>query len=522
MKSNGKNLSHIFSDVENTLYSLVERSANLSSDTRQLEPGDVFLAYPVGFGQGFSDNREHIPKALSKGVSLVLYDSEHWSESELLSARAVLGDVRCVAVPNLSVLVSEICSRWYGHPSADLEVIGVTGTNGKTTITNWLAQAFGKSYATAVMGTLGYGGIDQLTTTGFTTPDAPRVQRNLAELRQNQFKTLAMEVSSHALDQGRVTAVQFDTVIFSNLTQDHLDYHHSMAEYGAAKFSLFRRADLKNMIINIDDPVGLSWIEQLFLHTKARIWVYGSAQSFAKLTPDQQTGCLPVLFELKEMTHAGTHLKIHTTAKNFNVLVPSMGSFNMHNALAVIATLLAYDLPIEKIIKNIEQLKPVPGRMEAINLGDKNNALTIVDFAHTPDALAKTMQALLPIASQRGGELVCVFGCGGNRDRSKRAQMGRIATELAAKVIVTNDNPRNEDPGQIIEDILQGVAKEHQSKVIIQEDRAFAILSAVKSAKIQDVILIAGKGHENTQEVMGNQFPFSDQDHLRLALRRIA
>jgi UDP-N-acetylmuramoyl-L-alanyl-D-glutamate--2,6-diaminopimelate ligase len=521
MKLNSKNLSSIFEDIENTLYSQVDRGANLSADTRLLAPGDVFLAYPVGFGVGLSDNRMHIPTALEKGVALVLYDTENWLETELLSAREVLGDPRCIPVPDLGKIASEIANRWYGNPSAELDIIGVTGTNGKTTITHWLAQAFGKSHLTAIAGTMGYGSIDDLKTTGYTTPDAPRVQRMLAELREQKFKTVAMEVSSHALDQGRVDGVQINTAIFSNLTQDHLDYHQDMAAYEAAKFELFRRANLKNIVLNLEDETGLVWAQKLIGHSKERITVYGQAQHFAKLTEDQQSKSFPVLYELKAISRSGMLVKVDTRDQNFNLTIPTLGGFNIQNALAVISTLLAYAMPVEKIIKNIEQLKSVPGRMEMINLGDKLMPLTIVDFAHTPDGLAKTLNTLLPVAKQRGGQLICVFGCGGNRDMAKRPLMGQIATEIANKVILTSDNPRNEDPMQIITSILQGIPENEKSRVSVLENRAFAILNTVRTAQANDVIVIAGKGHEITQEVMGKKFPFSDQDHLRLALRRV-
>jgi len=522
MKFNPKNLSVIFADIENTLYSQVDRGANLSADSRLLESGDVFMAYPVGFGRGLSDNRMHIPDALAKGVALVLYDSENWLETELLSAREVLGDPRCVAVPNLGKIASEIANRWYSNPSADLDVIGVTGTNGKTTITHWLAQAFGKSHLTAIAGTMGYGNIEDLQTTGFTTPDAPRVQKMLAELRDQKVKTVAMEVSSHALDQGRVDAVQINTAIFSNLSQDHLDYHQNMLAYEAAKFDLFRRTNLKNIILNIDDTTGLAWCQKLLGHTRARVYVYGQTENFQKLSVEQQAKCIPVLYELKAVGRSGMTVKIDSRERSLTLTIPSLGQFNIQNAMAVISTLMAYDQPIEKIIKHIEQLKSVPGRMEMMNLGDKSSPLSIVDFAHTPDGLAKTLHTLLPIAKQRGGKLICVFGCGGNRDKTKRPVMGSIATDIADKIILTSDNPRHEDPLGIIENILQGIPETQMSKVSISEDRAFAILSAVKMAQINDVILIAGKGHETTQDVMGKKFPFSDQDHLRLALRRLA
>ena len=270
-------------DIQHLMLSEVERAAHLSSDTRLLKSGDVFLAYPVGSGKGFSDNRIHIPKALELGVSLVLYENNSWLEDKLIQAREKLGDSRCYAVSGLASMASEIADWWYGYPSKEMSMIGVTGTNGKTTVTQWLAQSMNKYKKTAVFGTLGYGEVGTLKTTGFTTPDAARVQRVLAELKAQSFDQVAMEVSSHALEQGRVSHVQFKTAIFTNLSQDHLDYHGDMREYARAKFELFRYSSLEKIILNMDDPIGREWIEQLSKKSKAKLWVYGSQESLDQL-----------------------------------------------------------------------------------------------------------------------------------------------------------------------------------------------------------------------------------------------
>jgi UDP-N-acetylmuramoyl-L-alanyl-D-glutamate--2,6-diaminopimelate ligase len=453
MIKNPKVRSVLLDEIEHTLLSLVERTANLAADTRLIVPGDVFLAYPVGFGKGLSDNRLHIPTAIDKGASLVLYDSENWPEDKWLEARSKLGDPRCIAVPQLGQLASEIASRWYADPSKDLEIYAVTGTNGKTTTAHWLTQMLGKLQSTAFVGTLGYGRIEDLQSTGYTTPDAPRVQRMLAELRDKKFKAVAMEVSSHALDQGRVEAVSIHTAIFTNLSQDHLDYHVDMAAYEAAKYSLFERSELRNIILNIDDPTGITWCRKLIGKTRAAITVYGTAESFAKLTLSEQSSVASVLYEHKANHRAGMVVKVAYQAQEFTVLVPSIGNFNLQNAMAVICVLLLNKLPDEKIVKAIEHLKPVPGRMEMINPSDKSKPLAVVDFAHTPDGLEKALNVLAPLAKNRAGNLICVFGCGGNRDRGKRPIMGKISAQIANKVIVTSDNPRNENTHQIIDQI---------------------------------------------------------------------
>lgn len=504
-------------DIQNLLYSEVDRSAHLSSDTRLLGAGDVFLAYPVGSGKGLSDNRIHIPQALELGVSLVLYEKENWSENEHVNAREKLGDPRCIAVPQLASLASEIADWWYGHPSKDLNMIGVTGTNGKTTVSHWISQALGKS--SAVFGTLGYGAIGNLSTTGFTTPDAARVQRVLGELKSQSYKHVAMEVSSHALEQGRVNSVLFKTAIFTNLSQDHLDYHGDMQEYARAKYELFCFPSLEKVVLNMDDPTGRAWIEKLSKTSKAEIWVYGSETSLRQLSSQEKLKT--VVVQHVEATQHGMKFDCQVQGQLVSLQVECIGQFNVDNMMAVLATLLANGMPLETAITAIKHLKPVDGRLEMINLNDNAHPLMVVDFAHTPDALEKVLVALRPIATARGGQLVCVFGCGGNRDKSKRPLMGKLASQLADRVIITSDNPRAENPEDILADIQQGIDQEDQSKVTTAIDRAFAILTSVKQSLPNDVVLVAGKGHERVQEIAGKQFQFSDQDHIRLAIRGV-
>lgn len=512
-------ISLALSDVTHLMLSELERSAHLSADTRLLQTGDVFLAYPVGRGQGLSDNRIHIPTALKMGVSLVLFDSENWSEDQFVGAREVLGDKRCFAVPHLGLLASELSDWWYGQPSQAMKITGVTGTNGKTTVTHWLAQTFSRKHEVAVFGTLGYGQLGQLKSTGFTTPDAARVQRVLAELQTTGFKQVAMEVSSHALEQGRTSHVQFKTAIFTNLSHDHLDYHGDMQEYARAKFELFRFQSLENIIINMDDEYGRLWLEQLSNTSQAALWAYGSRASFSMLKSHSRIHT--IIVEDEEVTKAGMYLNCSINGQKYPLQTGVLGKFNISNMMAVLAAMLAGETPIETALAQCKLLKPVEGRLEMMNLNDAMHPLMIVDFAHTPDALEKVLVALKPIAQARGGDLVCVFGCGGNRDSSKRPRMGKLAASIADRIIFTSDNPRSENPDDIIAQIVEGVEVGNQSKVTVIVDRAFAILSSVKQSQPQDVVLVAGKGHEGFQEIAGKQYAFSDQDHIRLAIRGI-
>ena len=514
--------SSIVLNLENVLRSHVPASSNLCADSRLINSGDVFMAYPVGANEGMSDNRAHIPSALESGAAIVLYEDSAWDEDKFPQARMSLADERCIPVRGLAEIAGELANRWYGMPSQDMQVIGITGTNGKTTVSHWIAQALGQVESTAVMGTLGVGLLGDLSATGFTTPDAPRVHRLLAELKQKQVKAVAMEVSSHALDQGRVNGVHFTTAVFTNLTQDHLDYHGDMLHYEAAKLRLFNLPGLSNAVIHIGDSVGRAWLNQLIEKTNLKIWIFGSESDYSLLAENVRNKCEAILVKDIAATSQGMSFKSKVNNEWHDLSMATVGEFNVQNALAVLGVLLASGLPANKALAALGKLHSVPGRMEIINPNDERHPLMVVDFAHTPDALKKSLEALLPIANVRGGKLVCIFGCGGNRDAGKRPLMGDIASTLADEIVVTSDNPRFEEPEAIIDQIIAGVKPNCQSKTLRHADRASAILSAVKRSTNKDVLLVAGKGHETTQEIAGKKFPFSDVDHIRLAIRGAA
>ena len=487
-------------------------AARIVSDTRQIKVGDVFLAYRVGHGAAIQDNRPYIADALDAGVAAVIYDPTD------LEGILALNDARCFALEHLSAHAGLICSEWYGNPSSQMMVFGVTGTNGKTSITQWLSHALDRPKSrTAVIGTLGIGYPGHLEATGYTTPNAARLQTELKVLLDSNAKQIAMEVSSHALEQGRVNGVQFTTAVFSNLSQDHLDYHSSMAEYAAVKFRLFQYPGLQNAVINLEDPLGRELAMQLLAKTGIHVWGYAiDNNAFAGFEKfgKRLHAVFSSAMRFKDYGYQGIfEWQDHGRTE---VSVPVVGDFNLSNCLAVWACLLASGMDVLEAGKRIALLKPVSGRMEMV-LGNSRSTgpLVIVDYAHTPDALEKVLSALRPIATQRAGKLRCIFGCGGDRDTSKRPLMGRIAAELADHTILTSDNPRSENPEKISADIQAGMRNGASVEVIL--DRAAAILSGVRHAQVNDVVLIAGKGHETSQEINGRKIDFSDQEHVLLA-----
>ena len=487
-------------------------TARIVSDTRQIKAGDIFLAYRVGHGNAMQDSRPYIADALDAGVAAVIYDP---SDLEGISA---LNDARCFALENASAYAGPICSEWYSNPSQQMVVFGVTGTNGKTSITQWLSHALDRPKSrAAVIGTLGIGFPGHLEATGYTTPNAARLQTELKVLLDANAKQIAIEVSSHALEQGRVNGVQFNTAVFSNLSQDHLDYHGSMVEYAAVKFRLFQFPGLQNAVINLEDPLGRELAMQLLAKTGVQVWGYAiDHNAFAGFEKFGKR--LHAIFSsgmrFKENGYQGVfEWQGHGRSE---LSVPVVGDFNLSNCLAVWACLLASGMDPLEAGKRIALLKQVSGRMEMV-LGNSRSTgpLVIVDYAHTPDALEKVLSTLRPIATQRAGKLWCIFGCGGDRDTSKRPLMGRIAAELADHTILTSDNPRSENPEKISADIQSGMSSSKSVEVIL--DRAAAILSGVRHAQANDVVLIAGKGHEISQEINGKKVDFSDQEHVLLA-----
>ena len=458
----------------------------LTLDSRSVQPGWLFIAGPGAR----ADGRAYLAGAYGRGAAAAVYEEKGFSSSARYT--------NAIAVKDLREHIGTIADRFHGSPSQRLQVIGVTGTNGKTTATNLLAQVLDTPLARCgLIGTLGSGFPGKLDPSLHTTPDALSVHALMAKFANAGAKSVCMEVSSHALDQARVGGVAFDIAVFTNLTRDHLDYHGDMDAYGAAKAKLFDAPDLKAAVINQDDRFGQALI------SRARVPVMsfgleGGDVHLRRLTPSIQ----------------GLSMTVVTPAGEVEVQSSLLGRFNAANLLAVLAVLLVLDIPLADAAARLAKAQPVAGRMERFGGGDRQ-PLVVVDYAHTPDALEKVLQALREHTS---GRLLCVFGCGGDRDRGKRPQMGRIAEELADVVIVTNDNPRHEDPAAIINEIVAGM----QSTPRAVPDRTQAIRTALAEARRGDIVLVAGKGHEDYQEIGDQRFDYSDRDTVRALLKGAA
>ena len=471
--------------------------SGVKMDSRLLVEGDLFIAC---FGQ-HHDARDYIDVALQSGVSAVLAESgEGWQGVR------VVQDIPVIAVDNLRVKISEIASRFYGDPSEDLQIIGITGTNGKTSCSHFIAQSLNAGGAKCgVMGTLGYGAQDDLQPTSHTTPDAIFTQKALAELKQNQFDSVVMEVSSVGLHQHRVAAVKFDVAVFTNLSRDHLDYHYDMEAYANSKRKLFSFESLRTAIINLDDNYALSMLD-------------GAARSTEVYTYSLSNIAASVHATSLIMDRHGFAAEVSTPYGKGNIRCKLFGYFNVSNVLATIVTLIddaetKGSVNLQKILENISRLRPVMGRMEIIGSSDEITA--IVDYAHTPDALESALKA---VRSHFEGDIWCVFGCGGNRDMGKRPLMGEVAENLASKLVITDDNPRNENGEDIVQQILHGISDKNNVAVI--RDRAKAISHAISNARKGDIVLVAGKGHENYQDMGGKRTVFSDANHVRLAMQQ--
>jgi len=456
----------------------------LVNDSRKALPGAVFAAYP---GET-RDGRDFIAQAVAQRVDGVLWEADHYQWDPAL-------DIPNAGVLGLKTRIGEIAAHIYGEPSRALHMVGVTGTNGKTSVAHWIAQAFSQlGRKTAVIGTIGNGFPGALTPALNTTPDAIELQQRLAHYRQQGAAACAMEVSSHGLAQGRVNGTSFNVAVLTNLSRDHLDYHGSMENYADAKARLFSWPGLEWVVVNVDDAFG----QQLESETRpARVAGYGF-----------QRGA--VVGEKLRLSQAGLHLNVHTDWGNAEIDAPLLGRFNAANLLAVLTTLLVSGVKLDDACQALAHITPPPGRMQTF--GGNAHPLVVVDYAHTPDALEKVLATLREIVS--GGRLICVFGCGGNRDKGKRPLMGQAVAKGADEVWITSDNPRNEDPRQIIDDILAGTG----GKPHVEPDRARAIFEAIGGAHHGDVVLIAGKGHEEYQEIAGERVPFSDVAVAKKAL----
>jgi len=501
---NGHPAHRQIADALAWLHARVQPGGHLHADTRSLAAGDAFFAYAVDG----ADNRPFIDGAIERGAAAVLVQPEGYG--------GAIDPSTTLAVPALNELAGSIASAWYNDPSDAMLAIGITGTNGKTSCSQWISAALtALGTRCAIIGTLGTGLPGQLVHTGFTTPDAPQLQRSLAQLRDAGAQAVAMEVSSHALHQGRVNGTAFDIAVFTNLTQDHLDYHVTFEAYEAAKACLFAWPELRAAVINRDDATGRRLLASTQGH--ARTIAYGLDETAGTLQDAPQADAWLLASNVRA-TATGTAFHLATSDwGNAEVEVQTLGAFNVANLLGVLGALLAADVPFDAALAELAKLEPVNGRMQRLGGRLQNDEpLVVIDYAHTPDALEKTLEALRPMAAARGGELICMFGCGGDRDAAKRPLMGAIAEKTADGVVVTSDNPRSEDPQSIIEQIVAGMKDASKARRI--EDRASAILQAIRGAAREDVIVLAGKGHEATQEIMGKKRAFSDQDHARLAL----
>lgn len=465
-------------------------ATRLSADSRRVQPGDVFVALP-GLQ---ADGRNFIAQALAKGACAVLAEA---ADEVMVGESAT----PIVEVHGLAALCGEIAHLVYGRPSAHLWLAGVTGTNGKTSVTQWIAQALtALQHPCTVIGTLGNGFLDTLEQSPNTTPDAITLHSSLARFLSEGAEACAMEVSSIGLEQGRAGGAQFDVAVFTNLTRDHLDYHGTTAAYAAAKEILFEAPGLDAAVLNLDDAMGAKLARRL----AGRVRTIAYALTAAHEGPADET----LRAENLGMGAAGVEFDL----RGVHFLAPVVGRFNVSNLLAVIGALLSRGESLERIAAALRGIQAPPGRMQAF--GGNDEPLVVVDYAHTPDALQQALGVLREAATARGGRLLCVFGCGGERDAGKRPQMGAVAEAIADRVSLTSDNPRGEDPQAIIAAILAGMRRSPQ----VQPDRRQAIADAVAAADARDVILIAGKGHEPYQEIAGVRYPFSDIDAAKSGL----
>lgn len=468
----------------------------LSSDSRFTKPGDLFIAYA---GQ-LSDRPQYIREAIARGAVAILRDSP--GEQPAVEIHKKTDKViPIIDLPALRKQAGLIAARFYGNPSAELTMVGITGTNGKTSCSQFIAAALAQAnISCGIIGTLGTGFPQQLEPGFLTTPDPLNLQRQLADLKNRGAKVVAMEVSSHSLDQNRVSGVEFDVGVFTNLTRDHLDYHGSMEHYGAAKRQLFLQPGISKAVINIDDAFGNS----LWQEFASQLDCYSFGMSPAAVSP---------MISASDMrfNHQGIHAQIQSPWGKGALHSHLLGRFNLSNLLAVIATLGLMDLNLTDILHYIGNLSTVPGRMQAF--GGGKAPLVVVDYAHTPDALEKALTAL---REHCHGKLWCVFGCGGNRDAGKRELMGQIAERFSDQIVITDDNPRFENPAHITEQIAQGLLCPWAAEIV--HDRQAAIAHTIECATAGDVILIAGKGHERYQQIGAEKIPFNDAEQVQKQL----
>lgn len=474
---------------------------NIQLDSRKIQSGDIFIALPAWDGSAVSGHH-YVDAAIAAGASAILFDAPEDSATEAA--------VALVGIKDLAAQLSTMAGVLNQHPSFDVPVVAFTGTNGKTTCAQMLAQLYaliGKNVG--IVGTLGAGiwgahkSEPSLEKTGFTTPDAIATQLLLRDLCEREAELISMEVSSHALEQGRVAALNFDTAVFTNLSHDHLDYHGDMQSYGAVKASLFKFEGLKNAIINMDDEFGRALLSD---RSACQYLSYSVSNNLADVFVSDMT-----------LNARGVEAKITTPWGKGKLSSSLLGLFNVSNLLAVIAVACQRGESLKTVLELIPRLSSAQGRMQSVVVSDAQDISVVVDYAHTPDALESALQTL---SALDGNNLVCVFGCGGDRDAAKRAPMGRVASAFADTVVLTSDNPRSENPEAIIAAIAAGM--QGAKSVHLQSERAQAIDIAITQASAGDTILIAGKGHECEQIFASHTEEFSDVEQAELALRKRA
>jgi len=457
----------------------------MSVDSHTVTTGQVFFAIAGRHTHG----EVYIDDALQRGAVAVVKEA---ADNQVIFSElaGMAGKIPCIAMPNLAQKLGSYAAKFYHYPTQEMQVIGVTGTNGKTSVTHFISQILQQltQQPCGLIGTLGYGVYGKLHAGLHTTPEAIRLQSLFAQLHDQQVKTVVMEVSSHGLAQGRVNATKFDIAVFTNLTRDHLDYHGTMQAYGEAKQILFHFPEVTAAVINADDEFGQKLLRDLpaRVHPLTYSLEHENSDVFAQFQP----------------TSAGYVVKIHSAWGQGEFVLPLLGKFNIYNMLAALTVLLPLGLPFAQVLTACAHLTPVAGRME--KLTQPQQPMAIIDYAHTPDALQKVLVA---VRQHCAGKLWCVFGCGGDRDRGKRAVMGQIAQQYADAVVLTDDNPRHEASEAIIADISVGCP----NPIAIIPPREQAILYALAAATMNDAVVIAGKGHEDYQEVGGQRFPFSDK-----------
>ena len=465
----------------------------LAVDSRRVQPGDAFIAWP---GHAL-DGRQYVRQALAGGAVACLVEADGVEAFDFGEGAPV------AALAGLKSSTGEIADSFCGRPSERLQVVATTGTNGKTSTAWWTAQALSQlGRRCGVVGTLGIGEPSStLAATGLTTPDPVTLQQALRRFADEGFAACAIEASSIGIVEQRLAGTRIAVALFTNFTQDHLDFHGSMASYWEAKSALFDWPGLRAAILNVDDPHGAALVERLH---ELDCWTY-SVRGLARL---RASGIA--------YRDGGLAFEVIEGDQHATVISTLIGEYNVSNLLAVIGGLRALGVPLAEAAQACAVLTPVPGRMQRVE-AMRPGPEVVVDYAHSPDALEKALVALRPFATQRGGQLWCVFGCGGNRDTAKRPLMGGIAQRLADRVVLTSDNPRHEPPAFILLQIVAGLAGS-QERVNVIEDRRKAIAYAVREAGANDVVLLAGKGHEDYQEIAGKKLPFSDVDEARFAL----